>query len=301
MVTSTEAKGPVWPLPIKPILPTDIKKYSYVYIVMLALQDLGLGPCGDILKALAKDLQDGSNLIDDLNQLKHLLGDLLDSIDIDKPADMTWAVFLRGADGKGTASNCVMAQVKTWLDKTPAGETQTNGAALKAIFQKIFVTPTKGGQNGDLGQLEWDMQNPAYKQKAGLPINTVKDLWDSVGSENDWKKGDNSFNQYLQGGWSPSMIDLADALTTAYGNSWAKDAGTQFKDSTQPTLHDDVGKTTDKIESAKQNVNSFGTTESTDEQMFSQNETSFIQIGQQMIQYGGNETKQYVSNQAGRG
>jgi hypothetical protein len=276
-----------------------LQSHSYAFLVMYVLNKVGIDHQSEIIKAIAEVQKDLDAIMTDLNQLKQLL-QKLQNLDWGKEKDgvTPWD------PKKHTASeniNQMAPIIEKWMgiDK---GQPDPSGSycQLQKIWGDLFGNIPGGGLKA---KLQRDLNNPVYPQ--GQSSQQILDMLNGLnsdtfaGANGDWKWGNTTFLDILQG--HGDITDAVMMFTNVFCDSFYSKAGIQPSDKQGTHYDNGIGNVTDDFETLKGSLNGLNTTESSDLSMFSQNLTSMIQEGQQVIQYYGQETKGYVANFPGRG
>lgn len=317
----------------------NIKNYSYAYIVMKALNDKGLVQEANLIKEIAQIQKDLDAIMNDLNQLKQLLQQMQNQgWGFEDDGKTNWDPA-KHTDEENT--HHMIKIMNAWLNQTsnitgPDGKTitVTNRQKMINIWSDLFTDQYKKDKDGNIIKdkdgnpiidklsLAHQLQVDLKKGKQFDSAQSVLDILNGLngtsfsGADSDWtgtyidKDGNQqsfTFLQFLQGFNGTGQyqdVGVAFLFACAFTHSWYSRTGQNPKaDPNHPTVNknDCIKDVDDKFETSKQSLNGLNTTESSNLSMDSQNLTSLIQIGQQITQSYGQETKTYVGNFPGRG
>jgi uncharacterized protein (DUF2164 family) len=292
-----------------------LQKYSYAFLVIYVLNKVGFQSMSGIIKAIAKVQQVLDSVIDDLNQLEQYLQNI---------QNLGWGTDPNTGDPWDPSQHTdaenqgqMQAVIENYLeqevnDPIHPGQQCTNLHAMQYIWQDLF------GKQGDeknclFSQLKDALSNPVFDQSGSSQsvLNALELLNDpnsfDGSTESDWTNAtcpvivpQLSFLQILQDDSSAGPMDPYDAswtMTAAFCHSYYNRTGINPSDSSSgETYNDSVGDVTNQFESSKTTLNGLNSTQSSDLSMYSQNLTSMIDEGQQIVQSYGEETKTYVGN-----
>ncbi len=283
-----------------------LQKYSYAFLVMYVLNKVGIDHEALVIKAIAKVQQDLDAVMNDLNKLKQLLQELQNQgWGTESDGKTSWDPS-KHTDAENVAH--MKGIIEAWMNGTDTPGGPTHLQQMKDIWTDLFG---KNGQGGGLEDtLKKDLADPNYDQsKSSKQIIGVLDGLNggsfSGKTDPDWQSGGVSFLDILQDKAGISDDTVATIFSTVFCHSYYNRTGSHptEKDhkTPDPTVYtDDIGDVNNDFETTKETLNGLNTTESSDLSMFSQNLTSMIQEGQQVIQYYSQETQGYANNQKGQ-